>query len=212
MRLSVSPALVIAAVSVVALTGCSASPVPASPGAAPTAEANAPAGSAATASSEPSTGETPDTEASVAAAITCADIEPLAVSITGNFTLSAADSVEGAEGTTCVWTNEAITSGSTDIADYAALSVGIDDLAWTAEELSTLPGATDDPRAGALGGRVLILGSGETLGEVGSVQVLSPRGSVTIVATGTLLTAAPDTAIPVDAVIDVATAVAALRA
>ncbi len=212
MRLSVSPALVIAALSVVALTGCSASSVPASPGAAPTAEANAPAGSAATASSEPSTGETPDTEASVAAAITCADIEPLAVSITGNFTLSAADSVEGAEGTTCVWTNEAITSGSTDIADYAALSVGIDDLAWTAEELSTLPGATDDPRAGALGGRVLILGSGETLGEVGSVQVLSPRGSVTIVATGTLLTAAPDTAIPVDAVIDVATAVAALRA
>ncbi|MCD2497068.1 hypothetical protein [Microbacterium nymphoidis] len=212
MRRSVSPALVIAALSVVALTGCSASPVPASPGTAPTAEANAPAGSAATASSEPSTGETPGTEASVAAAITCADIEPLAASITGNFTLSAADSVEGAEGTTCVWTNEAITSGSTDIADYAALSVGIDDLAWTAEELSTLPGATDDPRAGALGGRVLILGSGETLGEVGSVQVLSPRGSVTIVATGTLLTAAPDTAIPVDAVIDVAAAVAALRA
>ena len=212
MRLSVSPALVIAALSVVALTGCSASPVPASPGTASTAEANAPAGSAATASSEPSTGESPDTEASVSAAITCADIEPLAASITGNFTLSAADSVEGAEGTTCVWTNEAITSGSTDIADYAALSVGIDDLAWTAEELSTLPGATDDPRAGALGGRVLILGSGETLGEVGSVQVLSPHGSVTIVATGTLLTAAPDTAIPVDAVIDVAAAVAALRA
>lgn len=146
-----------------------------------------------------------------AAAITCADIEPLASPITGNFTLSAADSVEASDGATCVWTNDAVSSGSTDIADYAALSVGIDNLAWTADELSTLPGATDDPRADALGGRVLILGEGATLGEVGSVQVLFPRGSVTIVATGAMLTASPDTAIPVDAAIDVAAAVASLR-
>ena len=82
---------------------------------------------------------------------------------------------------------------------------------WTADELRTLPGAKDDPRAEAVDGRILLLTDGETLGEVGSVQLLSPRGTVTIVATGTLLSASPDTAIAVDAVIDVAADVEALR-
>ncbi|MFK4789128.1 hypothetical protein [Microbacterium sp. ZW T5_56] len=209
MRLPVSPALVIiAALGVATLSGCSASPESTS-----TAAANPPAAVESDSAAEPSA--TPESSAPVDAessvAITCADIEPLAASITGNFAFSAVDSVEASDGTTCVWTNDAVTSGSTDIADYAALSVGIDNLAWTAEELSTLPGATDDPRADALGGRVLILGEGTTLGEVGSVQVLFPRGSVTIVATGAMLTASPDTAIPVDAAIDVAAAVAGLR-
>lgn len=143
--------------------------------------------------------------------VTCADIAPLAAPITGSFAFSEDDSTEERSGATCVWINDAVASTSTDLADYAALSVGIDDLAWTEEELSTLPGATDDPRAAALDGRVLVLGDGDTLGEVGSVQVLFPKGSVTIVATGALLTASPDTAIPIDAVIDVAANVAALR-
>lgn len=206
MRLRVSPVLVIiAALGVATLSGCAASPESTSTTTAanPPAAANPPTATM----TEPSG---PDA-VEPAAAITCADIEPLASPITGNFTLSAADSVEASDGATCVWTNDAVISGSTDIADYAALSVGIDNLAWTADELSTLPGATDDPRADALGGRVLILGEGATLGEVGSVQVLFPRGSVTIVATGAMLTASPDTAIPVDAAIDVAAAVASLR-
>ena len=96
-------------------------------------------------------------------------------------------------------------------ADIEPLAVGIDGVSWTADELRTLPGAKDDPRAEAVDGRILLLADGETLGEVGSVQLLSPRGTVTIVATGTLLSASPDTAIAVDAVIDVAADVEALR-
>lgn len=168
---------------------------------------------------DPSSGEGPvvsqtdpaDDTTETSDSITCADIAPLAAPITGSFVFSEDDSTEDRSGATCVWINDAVASTSTDIADYAALSVGIDDTAWTAEELTTLPGATDDPRAATLDGRVLVLGDGDTLGEVGSVQVLFPKGSVTIVATGALLTASPDTAIPVDAVIDVAADVASLR-
>ena len=143
--------------------------------------------------------------------ITCADIEPLAAPITAGFAFSPDDSSEDASGTTCVWINDAVASASTALEDYASLAVGIDETTWSMDELSTLSGAIDDPRAAALDGRVLLLGDGDTLGEVGSVQLLSPRGTVTIVATGMLLSASADTAIPVDSVIDVAADVAALR-
>lgn len=143
--------------------------------------------------------------------ITCADIEPLAAPITAGFAFSPDDSSEDASGTTCVWINDAVASASTALEDYASLAVGIDETTWSMDELSTLSGAIDDSRAAALDGRVLLLGDGDTLGEVGSVQLLSPRGTVTIVATGMLLSASADTAIPVDSVIDVAADVAALR-
>ncbi len=182
----------------VALAGCSAAPE---------------AGDAPSSGEEPVASQTDpaDDTTETSDGITCADIAPLAAPITGSFAFSEDDSTEERSGATCVWINDAVASTSTDLADYAALSVGIDDLTWTEEELSTLPGATDDPRAAALDGRVLVLGDGDTLGEVGSVQVLFPKGSVTIVATGALLTASPDTAIPVDTVIDVAANVAELR-
>lgn len=143
--------------------------------------------------------------------ITCADIEPLATPISAGFSFSPADSSEDASGTTCVWINEAVASASTELENYASLAVGIDRTGWSADELRTFPGAKDDPRAEALGGRVFLLDEGDTLGEVGSAQLLLPRSTVTIVATGMLLSASPDTAIPVDAVIDVAAAVGALR-
>ncbi|WP_337001370.1 MULTISPECIES: hypothetical protein [unclassified Microbacterium] len=145
------------------------------------------------------------------ALITCADIEPLAAPITAGFVFSPDDSSEDSSGTTCVWINDAVASASTALEDYASLAVGIDGTTWSADELRTLAGATDDPRAEALDGRVLLLGEGDTLGEVGSVQLLSPRGTVTIVATGMLLAASADTAIPVDAALDVAADVGALR-
>ncbi len=145
------------------------------------------------------------------AAIPCAQLQPLAAPITGAFSFSAEDSSEDDTGTTCVWINGAVASTSTALEDYASIGITVDDTAWTPEELATLSGATDDPRAASLGGRILVLGSGTTLGEVGSVQLLSPHGSVTVVATGTLLSASADTRIPVDAVIDVAAKVAALQ-
>lgn len=195
MRLTSPSLLSLLAVSgVLLLAGCSSAP--AAPDSAPADDAGAPTAAAA---------ESADT------IITCADIEPLAAPITAGFSFSPDDSSEDASGTTCVWINEAVASESTALEDYASLAVGIDDMSWSADELRTLAGATDDPRAAALDGRVLLLADGDTLGEVGSVQLLSPRGTVTIVATGMLLSASPDTAIPVDAVLDVAADVAALR-
>ncbi|PRB10090.1 hypothetical protein CQ042_18435 [Microbacterium sp. MYb62] len=187
---------VLALVGMLALAGCSSAPSSSGP-----------------ASAEDSGGSTESAPTSESAdtIITCTDIEPLAAPITAGFSFSADDSSEGPSDTTCVWVNEAVASASTALEDYASLAVGIDGTTWSAEELRTLAGATDDPRAAALDGRVLLLGDGDTLGEVGSVQLLSPRGTVTIVATGTLLSASPDTAIPVDAVLDVAADVGALR-
>lgn len=198
MRLTSPSLLSLLAVSgVLLLAGCSSAP--AGPDSAPADDAGAPTAAAA------ESAESADT------IITCADIEPLAAPITAGFSFSPEDSSEDASGTTCVWINEAVASESTALEDYASLAVGIDDMSWSADELRTLAGATDDPRAAALDGRVLLLADGDTLGEVGSVQLLSPRGTVTIVATGMLLSASPDTAIPVDAVLDVAADVAALR-
>lgn len=147
------------------------------------------------------------------AAITCAAVQPLAAPITGSFTFSPDDSSEDSSATTCVWTNDAVREASITLEDYAALGITVDGLSWSVDDLATLPGASDDPRAEALGGR-LLLGEGAdatTLGEAGSVQVLFPEGSVTVVASGTLLAASPDTQIPVDAVVDVAVQVAELR-
>lgn len=196
-RLSSASALsALAIAGVLVFAGCSSAPAPVHP-------SPDPANGAETATESES--EPTDT------LVTCADIEPLAAPITAGFSFSAADSSEDPSGTTCVWVNEAVASASTALEDYASLAVGIDGVSWTADELRTLPGAKDDPRAEAVDGRILLLADGETLGEVGSVQLLSPRGTVTIVATGTLLSASPDTAIAVDAVIDVAADVEALR-
>lgn len=178
------------------LAGCSSDP---------TADGSAPTPGSGEATESATAPESADT------LITCADIEPLAAPITAGFLFSPDDSSEDASGTTCVWINDAVASASTALEDYASLAVGIDGTTWSADELRTLAGATDDPRAEALDGRVLLLGEGDTLGEVGSVQLLSPRGTVTVVATGMLLSASPDTAIPVDAVLDVAADVGALR-
>lgn len=178
------------------VTGCSSAP--AVPGSVPTTDPGETSESA-------STPEPADT------VITCADIEPLAAPITAGFSFSPTDSSEDATGTTCVWINQAVASESTALEDYASLAVGIDGTSWTADELRTLAGAIDDPRAAVLEGRVLLLADGDTLGDVGSVQLLYARGTVTIVATGMLLSASPDTAIPVDTVIDVAADVGALR-
>lgn len=186
----------LALVGILALAGCSSAPDSSGP---------APAGDSGGSAESTPTSESADT------VITCADIEPLAAPITAGFSFSADDSSEDESGTTCVWINEAVASASTALEDYASLAVGIDGTTWSADELRTLPGAIDDPRAAALDGRVLLLGDGDTLGEVGSVQLLTPRGTVTVVATGTLLSASPDTAIPVDAVLDVAADVGALR-
>ena len=184
---------VLAVTGVVVLAGCSS---PAAPSSAPADDA------------ERSAAAPVDSADTV---VTCADIEPLAAPITAGFAFSPADSSEDASGTTCVWVNDAVASASTALEDYASLAVGIDSTSWSADELRTLSGAVDDPRAAALDGRVLVLGDGDTLGEVGSIQLLSPRGTVTIVATGMLLTASADTAIPVDSAIDVAAEVAALH-
>lgn len=182
---------------------CSAALLLASCSSAPADQSSAPADDAGAPTAAPA--DSADT------VITCADIEPLAAPITAGFAFSPDDSSEDASGTTCVWINDAVASASTALEDYASLAVGIDETTWSMDELSTLSGAIDDSRAAALDGRVLLLGDGDTLGEVGSVQLLSPRGTVTIVATGMLLSASADTAIPVDSVIDVAADVAALR-
>ncbi|MFI9644041.1 hypothetical protein ACIG87_28995 [Micromonospora sp. NPDC051925] len=144
-------------------------------------------------------------------AIRCAQIEPLAAPITKAFSFSADDSAEDPSSTSCVWTNAAVKSASTNLDEYATLGITVDRTGWSKDDLAALPGATDDPRATALGGRINLGKQASTLGEAGSVQVLFPEGTVTVVATGALLTASKDTSIPVDSVIDVATAVAQLR-
>ncbi|MFZ4893997.1 hypothetical protein ACL9RL_06070 [Plantibacter sp. Mn2098] len=148
---------------------------------------------------------------SSALVIGCDDVAAVAAPITGAFSFSADDSSEDSSGTTCVWTNAALDAGESNIEDYAALGITVDGTAWSADDLATLAGATDHPRAAALGGRLLLGSDAATLGEAGSVQVLYPEGTVTVVATGTLLGASPDTLIPVDSVVDVAVAVAGLR-
>lgn len=197
MRLSSALCLsVLTVAGVLLITGCSSAP--AIPGAVPVSDPD-----------EASESVSPPEPAD--RVITCADIEPLAAPITAGFSFSPSDSSEDASGTTCVWINQAVASESTALEDYASLAVGIDAMSWSTDELRTLAGASDDPRAEALNGRVLLLADGDTLGDVGSVQLLYPRGTVTIVATGMLLSTSPDTAIPVDAVIDVAADVGALR-
>lgn len=191
------------ALSIAALAGCAATadgPVDA-----------APADTAATDTASAPPAGNGDSSGSSARVVTCAEIEPLATAITGAFAFSPEDSAEDASSTSCVWTNAAPGSGSTDIVDYAALSITVDGTTWSADELASLPGATDDPRATAIGGRVLLGADADTLGDAGSVQVLYPEGTVTVVATGALASASADTQIPVDAVIDVATRVAELR-
>jgi hypothetical protein len=143
--------------------------------------------------------------------ITCEEVEALAAPITGAFSFSAGDSSEDASGTTCVWTNAAVDAASIHLEDYATLGITVDGTTWSSDDLATLAGATDNPRAAALGGRILLGTEAATLGEAGSVQVLFPEGTVTVVATGAMLGASPDTLIPVNAVIDVAVDVAELR-
>jgi hypothetical protein len=196
-RSRVLAAAVLAAVAIAVLAGCDRE------AAEPAGDLSAPGKGASV--SEP----TPVEEAD--AVITCAQIEPLAAPITGSFSFSPDDSTEDASGTSCVWTNAAVDAASTDLEDYATFGITLDGTGWSHDELATLPGATDDARAEALGGRVLLGTDAETLADAGSVQVLFPEGTVTVVATGALLSASTDTAIPVDAVIDVAAAVARLR-
>lgn len=187
------------------LTGCSAQDAPdADPAPAAPAAAEAPTADAATDAPQADA----DTGASV---ISCADVAPLAAPITAGFTLSPDDSSEDATGTSCVWLNDAVAAGSTDLTAYATLGITVDGTTWSADELATVPGVSDDPRAAALGGRVLVLGEGQTLGEVGSVQLLYPEGTVTVVATGAMLTSPEAADIPVDDVVGVAVDVAGLR-
>ncbi|WP_169164109.1 hypothetical protein [Cellulomonas taurus] len=199
--------LTVGVVGVLALTACSAEDAPAADPA-----PAAPAAAEATAAEDaPTAAETDADTDSAGAVITCAEIEPLAAPITAGFALSPDDSSEDATSTSCVWVNDAVASASTDLTAYATLSVTVDGTTWSADELATVPGVSDDPRAATLGGRILILGEGETLGEVGSVQVLYPRGTVTVVATGAMLTVPEAADMPVDDVIGVAVDVAELR-
>lgn len=195
-RMRLLPTAALVAV-VLALTGCAAASTPPSPATAPALTATPPASEAPT--------------ASTASAVTCAEVEPLAASITAGFSFSSDDSSEDPSSTTCVWTNGAVDAASSDLDAYASLAISIDGTGWSAEELELLPGATDDPRVTAIDGRVLMGTPADTLGDAGSVQVLFPQGTVTVVATGALATASADTAIPVDTVIGVASEVAELR-
>ncbi|QDY08621.1 hypothetical protein FJK98_16930 [Micromonospora sp. HM134] len=188
---------VLASVGLASLAGCSGDPDDAATGEF--------GGSPAPASSAAPAEENADTT------IRCAQIAPLAAPITKAFTFSADDSAEDPSSTSCVWTNAAVGAASTKIEDYATLGITLDRTAWSKDDLASVPGATDDPRAAALGGRVLLKAQADTLGDAGSVQVLFPEGTVTVVATGALLSASKDTSIPVDSVIGVATAVAQLR-
>lgn len=185
------------ALSIVALAGCAAT-------------ADTPPDPVPNASAPPATDGEPSGGSS-ARVVTCAEIEPLAAAITGAFGFSPEDSTEDASGTSCVWTNAAVEGASTDLGDYATLGITVDGTTWSADELASLPGATDDARVAAIDGRVLLGADADTLGDAGSVQVLYPEGTVTVVATGALASASADTQIPVDTVIGVAAQVAELR-
>lgn len=188
----------------VGLAGCaSGSPSADGPGA--DSGASSGAGAAATPAETPS----------AATAITCDQIAEVAAPITAAFQFSPDDSSEDPTGTSCVWINDDALAGGTDIENYGTLAVAVDSTGWSADELAAIEQTgtvIDDPRAVAVDGRILLLSDGDTLGEVGSLQLLFPTGTVTIVVTGALMsTGAPDLAIPVDDAIGVAADVAALK-
>lgn len=188
----------------VGVAGC-ASGSPAAEGPVAGSGTSADSGTAATPAETPSTTTT----------ITCDQIAELAAPITAAFQFSPDDSSEYPTGTSCVWINDDALAGGTDIENYGTLAVTIDSTGWSADDLVAIEQTgtvIDDPRAGAVDGRILLLSDGDTLGEVGSLQLLFPAGTVTIVVTGALMsTGAPDLAIPVDDAIGVAADVAALK-
>lgn len=152
---------------------------------------------------------------SSALVITCDQVAAVAAPITAGMVFSSDDSSEDSSATSCVWVTDDVDQGTTDLEGYGAIAIGVDGTGWTADDMEMLSATgtvIDDPRAAAVDGRVYLLAEGETLADVGSVQLLFPEGTVTVVATGAALSAtAEETAVPVDEVIGVAADVAALR-
>ncbi|GAA2077391.1 hypothetical protein [Microbacterium hatanonis] len=185
-------------VGLVLLAGCSAAaePAPASPVAETDAAGPVDAGSS-------------------ALVITCDQVAAVAAPITAGMIFSPDDSSEDSSATSCVWITDDVDQGTTDLEGYGAIAIGVDGTGWTADDMEMLSATgtvIDDPRAAAVDGRVYLLAEGETLADVGSVQLLFPEGTVTVVTTGAALSAtAEETAVPVDDVIGVAADVAALR-
>lgn len=163
-------------------------------------------------SEQPAASEQPAPSETPAGALTCDDMTPAVATITEGLIPSPDDSSVDPSSTACVWITPETEDGGTDFENYGALSIVADDTSWSASELQSLPGnLVDDPRAAALGGRILLLGEGDTLPQVGSVQLLYPEGTITLVVTGAFLAEPESIDISVDDAIAAAVGVAELR-
>lgn len=200
-------------VGVLALTGCSSS-TPDAAGEEPTA--SAPAAPSAGSDDPVEPAETPADDAGTAGAIGCEELDALAVAITTGLQFSEPDSSEHPTSTACVWVTPEVESASLDLAAYGALGITVDGTGWTTDEMDTLSSmmgtVVDDPRAADVDGRILLGSHGEMLADVGTLQLLFPEGTVTILASGVMLdSAAGGIEISVDDAIGVAAEIAALR-
>lgn len=140
------------------------------------------------------------------AVVRCDQVAAQVQAITTGLRFSAADSSELPDQTSCVWTTP-----ETDGAAYGTLSVSVGAPDWYPEDLADLDGAQDDPRAAAVGGRVLPAAPGTTMAEMGQLQLVYPGGTVSVVVTGSLYATPPSVEIPADDAIGAAAGAATLR-
>ena len=156
----------------------------------------------------------PSSQAAAPTALSCEAVAAVAGPITSELQFSAADSTDEPDDLSCVWISSEVAEASSDLDSYGSLAIAFDPGTWSdadldsAEQMGTV---VEDPRVDAVGGRLIVSGEGAALADAGIVQLLFPKGTVTIVTAGALLSAASSEVVPsVDDAVGVAASVAEL--
>lgn len=90
------------------------------------------------------------------------------------------------------WLTTAAVETTTDLADYAGVTVGVDRKGWTPEEMTSaaqVGGRIDDPRVATIGGTAIALGEADPSTPLSSapLELLLPDATITVVGMGVML-------------------------